>query len=319
MKLDAVAKASSEAGFGRRFFLIGYFPVYAAALWLLLLVWAGAWGPLRFADAWKTASGLGLGEVLLLILALTVVAVVLQPFQLAMMRMLEGAGPAWPGRGRLLRGQQARKNELMARAVVSGPGLTPAQLQEAGESGHELRRRFPRPAHLLRATALGNVLTAMEDGAGRAYGIDPVVAWPRLYPLLGERVRELVDDRRDSLDLAGRMAVTMALTAVATGALLSGSGPWWSLTLIPVVLAWTSYRGAVHAALAYAESVTVAFDLHRAELFGALRVDLPTTHEAERELNEAWCDHWRQGVPLRDALPFAGNPNESYLVHKEQK
>ncbi len=319
MKLDAVAKPSSEAGLGRRFFLIGYFPVYAAGLWLLLLVWAGAWGPLRFAKAWKTASGLGLGEVVLLVLALTVVAVVLQPFQLAMMRMLEGAGPGWPGRKLLLERQRSRKNELRTAAQVSGPGLTDAQIQEAGESGHELRRSFAMPDHLLRATALGNVLTAMEDGAGRTYGIDPVVAWPRLYPLLGERVREIVDDRRDGLDLAGRMAVTMALTAVATGVLLAASGWWWALTLVPAVLAWASYRGAVHAALAYAESVTVAFDLHRAELFGALRVALPGTLKAERELNEAWCDHWRQGAPLKDDMPFAGNTNELYILHKEQK
>ncbi|WP_207928999.1 hypothetical protein, partial [Actinomadura sp. 6K520] len=86
-------KSSSEAGFGRRFFLVGYFPTYAAALWLLTLVWAGAWGRLRFEDAWKTASGLGLAEVVLLALGTTLLAVVIQPFQLAMVRVLEGASP----------------------------------------------------------------------------------------------------------------------------------------------------------------------------------------------------------------------------------
>jgi hypothetical protein len=30
---------------------------------------------------------------------------------------------------------------------------------------------------------LGNVLAAMEDGAGRTYGLDAVIVWPRLYPL----------------------------------------------------------------------------------------------------------------------------------------
>lgn len=319
MKLDAVVKAPSDAGLGRRFFLIGYFPVYAAAIWLLTLVWAGAWGPLRFGAAWRTAAGLGLGEVVLLVLALTIVAVVLQPFQLAMVRTLEGTGPRLPGAGLLLRWQKKRRDALRGEAVPSGPVPSQAEVQRAGEKGHELRRRFPMPDHLLRATALGNVLTAMEDNAGRQYGVDAVVAWPRLYPLLGERVRELVDDRRDGLDLAARMTVTLAVTAVATGVLLLGSGWWWPLTLIPAALAWTSYRGAVHAALAYAESVTVAFDLHRAELFGALRVKLPKDLKEERVLNEDWCDHWRQGVPLDEAMEFAGNPNESYIVHKEQK
>ncbi|QFG22998.1 hypothetical protein [Actinomadura sp. WMMB 499] len=315
MKLDAVSKASAD--FGRRFLLIGYFPVYAAGLWLLLLVWAGAWGRLRFEDAWKTASGLDLGEVVMLVLALTVVAVVVQPFQLAMMRMLEGSAGPWPGK--LLEGQRKRRKKLMDDAVPVGPSPGDAEIQRAGETGHELRRRYPLPDHLLRPTALGNVLTAMEDGAGRAYGIDAVAAWPRLYPLLGERVRQVVDDRRDALDLAARMAVTMTFTTAATGVLLLASGPWWLLTLVPAVLAWASYQGAVQAALAYTESVAVAFDLHRAELFGALRVALPTTLEKERELNREWSDHWRQGVPLRPDMPFAGNPNESFIVHKEQK
>lgn len=320
MKLDAVAKGSSEAGFGRRFFLVGYFPVYAAALWLLTLVWAGAWGPLTFGDAWKTASGLGVGEVVLLVLALTVAAVVLQPFQLAMVRLLEGTGPAWLGWGVPLWWQKRRRDALQDAAdLPAGSVPSEEQIQEAGLKGHELRRRFPMPDHLVRATALGNVLTAMEDNAGRTYGIDAVVAWPRLYPLLGERVREIVDDRRDSLDLAARMAVTMAVTAVATGVVLAASGVWWLLTLLPAALAWVSYRGTVHAALAYAESVTVAFDLHRAELFSALRMRLPKNLKEERELNEEWCDHWRQGVPLRERMKFAGNPNESYIVHKEQK
>ncbi|SPT60876.1 hypothetical protein [Actinomadura madurae] len=319
MKLDAVLKAPSDSGFGRRFVLIGYFPVYAAALWLLTLVWAGAWGPLEFGSAWRTAAGLGLGEVLLLVLALTIVAVVLQPFQLAMMRMLEGTGPWLPFSSLLLRGQKRRRNRLREDAAPSGPAPAQEEIQRAGEKGHELRRRFPAPDHLLRPTALGNALTAMEDGAGRHYGVDAVVAWPRLYPLLGERVRELVDDRRDGLDLAARMAVTLAVTAVATGVLLLGSGWWWPLALVPAALAWLSYRGAVHAALAYAETVSVAFDLHRAELFGALRVKLPKDLKEERALNEDWCDHWRQGVPLDEAMEFAGNPNESYIVHKEQK
>ena len=48
------------------------------------------------------------------------------------------------------------------------------------------------PDHLVRATGLGNALAAMEDSAGAAYGLDAVVAWPRLYPLLGDKVRAVV-------------------------------------------------------------------------------------------------------------------------------
>ena len=45
MKLDAVTRQSAGGGFGGRFYLVGYLPTYAAALFLLVLVWAGALGP----------------------------------------------------------------------------------------------------------------------------------------------------------------------------------------------------------------------------------------------------------------------------------
>ncbi len=42
MKLDAVTTQPAGGGLGRRFYLVGYLPTYAAALFLLVLVWAGA-------------------------------------------------------------------------------------------------------------------------------------------------------------------------------------------------------------------------------------------------------------------------------------
>jgi hypothetical protein len=92
-----------------RFFLVNYLPTYAASLFVLVLVWAGApvWlhhgHHLSFNRAWHTASGLGVGEIVLLTVAVTLVAVLLMPLQLAMMRVLEGGWPdalgaraAWP-------------------------------------------------------------------------------------------------------------------------------------------------------------------------------------------------------------------------------
>jgi hypothetical protein len=69
-----------------------------------------------------------------------------------------------------------------------------------------------------------------------------------------------------------------------------------------------AYNGAVQAALAYAETVYVAFDLHRADLLTALRTDPPTQQDAERILNEQWCDLWRQGIPLPATLEYSADP-----------
>lgn len=142
------------------------------------------------------------------------------------------------------------------------------------------------------------MLAAVEDSAGRAYGLDAVTAWPRLYPVLGEQVRSLVDDRRDALDAAVRLTATMAPAALIALALLAPSGWQMTLALIPLAIAALAYHAAVHAALAYAEAVHVAFDLHRADLLTALRMEPPARPGTEQTLNSQWCDLWRQGIPL---------------------
>ncbi|BCY08786.1 hypothetical protein [Actinoplanes sp. L3-i22] len=289
-----------------RFLTVGYLPAAASAIFLLVLVWSGAplWlrhgDHLSFTAAWKVAKDLGAGEIVLLTVVVTLIAVVLVPLQLAMMRVLEGGWPVALGSGLGRRCQVARKRRLAAKAVLPQERgeLTDDVVQKAGRHGARLRRRYPLPEHLMRATALGNALAAMEDTAGRDYGLDAVVAWPRLYPLLGDKVRLVVDDRRDVLDGAGRMAVTAALTTVAALGLLWGAGWWPLLAIVPAVLAAVSYTGAVAAAVAYGEAVGSAFDLHRFDLLKALKLRLPKSPEAERLQNEALCAMWRQGVPM---------------------
>lgn len=325
MKLDAVARQPADAGFGGRFYLVGYLPTYAAALFLLLLVWAGAPGwngrpdhRIRFTAAWATASHLSLGEVVMVALAVALLAVVLHPLQLAMMGMAQGSWPAWLGTKWARRWQRSRRNRLVRGAQLpEGPELTDEAIQRTGAAGYQLRCRFPMPDHLLRPTALGNVLAAMEDSVGRAYGLDAVIAWPRLYPVLAEQSKSLVDDRRDALDAAVRMGATMAVTAIASLVLLLRSGWWVLLVLIPLGVAVLAYNAAVQAALAYAETVHVAFDLHRADLLTALRMELPRRQDTERILNEQWCDLWRQGIPLPATLEYSVNNNGNHVGQEE--
>ena len=100
MNLDTAAR-QPFGGSGGRFYLTGYLPTYAAALFLLLLVWAGApaWHGrpgrrIRFTTAWATASHLSLSEVVMVALAIALLAVILQPLQLALVNLAQGSWPA---------------------------------------------------------------------------------------------------------------------------------------------------------------------------------------------------------------------------------
>ena len=65
----------------------------------------------------------------------------------------------------------------------------------------------------------------------------------------------------------------------------------------PLDVAALSYNAAVQAALAYAETVHVAFDLHRADLLTALRMAPPARQDAERTLNEQMARSLAPGHP----------------------
>ena len=110
--------------------------------------------------------------------------------------------------------------------------------------------------------------------------------WPALYAVLGDRARAIVDDQRMQLDVAARLAATLALTAVVAAVLL-GRYPPWALG-VPVgllVLAWLAYRAAISAAVAYGDGLRLAFDLHRFDLLRSLHLRLPADSDAELAAN----------------------------------
>ncbi|MGE5765028.1 MAG: hypothetical protein ACM3ZF_14475 [Mycobacterium leprae] len=125
------------------------------------------------------------------------------------------------------------------------------------------------PEEYFMPSLLGNVLRASELRTGRRYGIDPVIAWPRLWPLLPEPAREDITGSRSRLDTAGR-AVLWALAATVWSAFV-----WW-IGPVTVLLAYLIYRAsALPAARIYADLVEAAFDVHRPSLYKALRLPPP--------------------------------------------
>jgi hypothetical protein len=307
VSLTSALKPAPELSSGR-FGRTGYLPTVAGVLFLLVLVWAGAPGRrVRFSRAWQTMNQLGAGEILLIVFGVALLALLLQPLQLTIVRVMEGDWPRWLGSGVARNLQRSRRKRLDTRvtAAVGAAAANPAGsterdtlTQQAGTLSTRLRTRYPR-ADQVRPTALGNALAAAESTAGAGYGLDAVVIWPRLYPVLGAQTRAVVDDLRDGLDAAARFAATGAFTAFAAFGLLVFRSGWWTLlALAPAAVAVLGYSGAVRAAVAYGTGLHVAFDLHRFDLLRALRLELPVTQDAEVSANRTLSDFLRQGVPV---------------------
>lgn len=299
--------------FQARFLLVSYLPTLAGLLFVGVLILAGAPGAdLSLPRAWTRIEALTGAAVAALFLVTVLTAVLLAPFQLLMVRALEGGlPPRVASMGVRVQTRRWQRFHRRLQQVQAVPDPSTAQVQRAGALDHALHLRFPADSSIVRPTALGNVLLAAELRAGAAYGLDAVVVWPRLYPLLDPATRAVVDDRRNLMDGSARTCVTFAGVTVASAVLLWQSGPWIAVTIVPLALILASYAATVQAAISYGQSVEVAVELHRFDLYAALHLPVPANTADEVVQNERLCLHWRQGVPLKLNYSHATDSTDS--------
>jgi hypothetical protein len=271
------------------------------------------------------ATGLDVGEVVLLLFGVTVLALVSQPLQRSLVRGLEGywleqpfcplwlrrLGTAWP-RWRLGRlSARADRNLNQTPATKRGEWRAEAARQRAATAAYQRWRRYPAEERLL-PSALGNALRAAEDDAGQRYGLETVLIWPGLYVVLSEQARAIVDDQRTQLDVVARLAATLAVTALLATGLLWRWWPW--VVVVPMGLlglAWFAYRAAVSAAVAYGDGLRLAFDLYRFDLLRTLHLPLPQDSGSELAANLRLSEFLALGKSLHVAYQHAELPAPS--------
>jgi hypothetical protein len=276
---------------GIRFNLIGTLPSAALVLFILAAAWSGAPGDRPDLDRVVTrAQELGADEAALLAVGVLVVSLLLHPLQGSLVRLLEGYWGTSQLAGIVARPlterHERRRSQLDDRAelrVEPGKEITAEARQRVGSAFW--RRRMLYADGPLLPTLLGNVLRAAERRAGERYGLDTVVVWPRLYPLLSEGLREALADARNQLDMAARFCLTFGLGTIASVAFFAAHGWWLAVAAGMLALAWLSYRGAVGAALSYGNLIEAAFDLQRFDLLEALHQPLPVDLADERRAN----------------------------------
>ena len=278
---------------GVRFFLIGLLPSSLLALVVATVVDPTTLGKLLFGKTDNVPGFAILGGAVFLTL-------LLGPLQLSLTRLLEGYWPdviLWRRlTQRRIDAHRAHLKALDDRQNVDDPN-DPKALRRAQQAAFAVHHRYPSDRKRLMPTALGNVLRAGEDGIGDRYGLDPVIVWPRLYPLLSDEMRDLVADQRLQLDLTVRLVYVLAATAVsaAVGLVMHPGWLWGAGTAVFALLSVAAYRASLSAALSYVTLFQSAFDLHRNDLYRALRLPLPSDLTSEREAGRKLSAFLRQG------------------------
>ncbi|MEU5523588.1 hypothetical protein ABZ759_23765 [Streptomyces sp. NPDC047860] len=153
--------------------------------------------------------------------------------------------------------------------------------------------RYPTDDALVQATVVGNVLAAARQRIEDVYALDVLLSWPRLYPVLSRRMRRAAAMQRAALDAS---VAAWALALVVLCAVLPANLVWdkydvhaWAA---PAAVVITARMAAVRAAVRYATTVRVAFDLHRFDLYEALHLRAPADLDEEQETNRALSRQW---------------------------
>jgi hypothetical protein len=256
---------------------------WGAGLW----IWAQVTGVEQALKTWKgysTEEQIFLGAAGLLIVFFT--TILLEAFEGPLLRLYEGYWLYWTGlaerRKENLEEKLQRRREL--RAQVAAGQATLKERAELSRLDTELAHRPWRSPERSMPTRLGDILRTAEDYARDRYGLDPIVLWPRLFPHLGESLREALGATQEQLDLALRLATLSVLYGVAWSVVVAVNRAWPVLwwTLPALVIAWLLWRSAHQIAIGYAGLLRSAFDLHRFDVYDDLHWPKPTSPETEK-------------------------------------
>ncbi|WP_405950129.1 hypothetical protein OG588_30930 [Streptomyces prunicolor] len=296
----------------RRLLMVGFVPCGLFVTCLGALVRAGSFA--GRSDWARVIPGNPSGQAGILV-ALTVctslLALLLQPFQVRAVRVLEGYWDRWPATaglaGVLIEVQRRRWEALRERAEGAVRGDT-ARRRRA-DAGRRLKAR-PDVGVLL-PTSLGNALRAGELSAGERYGLSTLASWPRVYMQVSDRMSDTLSAARDALDTSVNLCWSFLAVAVVSGVAVYDEVNLWWLWGGALLLAAVAYKGAVIVAQAYSGLMHVVYDLHRFELLDALHYPLPLDDQAEQEIFGAVSDRFTGQAVGRVSYDHGGGRSHS--------
>lgn len=203
---------------------------------------------------------------------------------LSRMGEAELAGLSSEQRETLLEAERETERLLPSAAGVHGLIMAREAIKKVLDSS------MPTDADRMLPTRLGNVLRRIEDSVGQSYKLPLVRIAPHLTMVAAPNRAAYINDTREQMDIAIRLAFYGLAAAVVTTVWMLGAGWWLLLALLPYAFAYIAYRGAVAAAIAWGSAVKTSMDLDRFALYDAIHIDWPVDTRAERRRNEKLMD-----------------------------
>jgi hypothetical protein len=241
----------------------------------------------------------------LLGVGLVVSALVLEALDLPLTRLLEGYWPDWPvlswSRECHRFSQWCDRRAMLRRLVELELAMSERTLEPAEFSEREwldvALERYPEQEALTMPTRFGNALRAAEQKIEARYGLNAVILWSRLWLVLPEPVKAELGAARS------RMALLVRIWWLALLLLPWAYLAWWLAPVGLIGMAF-AYRRLLYAAGTYGDLFVAANELHRFDLYRALRWPLPRSTAEEMTLGQALTRHVWRGADPRAAVRF---------------
>jgi len=186
-------------------------------------------------------------------------------------------------------------------------------------SKYQLKRlsNYPERDRIL-PTGLGNILRAAEDFVKTKYGLDSIITWTRLYILLPDSVKTLLNDQRMKLDLSTRLSFIFLISTIISSIFFVKIS---LLSLIPIaifILLVISYKGSKQVAIGYGQLIHTAYDLYRFDLLKQLKIALPKNTEEEKKKGQEISSFLVSGEGLPENFEYE-HDSESESLEEESK
>lgn len=241
--------------------------------------------------------------------AIWLFSILLMAFNRPVVRLIEGYGERNPIRLLLQPLQEEKFRDQAEPQLRKLNSVLDARRQGAPESEEFYPydiwlavNNYPEELDLVLPTRLGNIMRAYERYSDVVYGIESIVAWPRLLMIIPEQARERIREAEALFQFSVNTLFMSVITLIMSGAMIinlmyhRGVGNSVSVTSWPMIILVLTSAGFFasfswswllpETARQRGEQVKSAFDLYRGKLAEALGFQLPTTESEERKMWE---------------------------------
>ena len=146
---------------------------------------------------------------------------------------------------------------------------------------------IPMDKRRILPTRMGNVFATIEEYPSVRYGMDAMVYWPRLIPVIPNEYAKIISNENINFTVLLNLSLLIGLFALEIFANYLLGDPKWSTLLLGgifLLIFYLFYNFSIKSLITMGELVKTCFDLFRYEILRQMKIEVPEDIEDEKYL-----------------------------------